>query len=697
MRISPIQSAIPCAWVFAWAGLAPVFGKDAVPFRSGDSVSSQVKASAPAKAPTNPSESSPVKPLAGSSSTPALPLAAEADSLTALLRPDSAPQVVLRDSAGSGLKDSLMDERLLEMTSLLRRSDSLRRVDSLHRDSLEREVSRARGDSLKAREITEHLAALSTRDSMERVNRVRKIEALRSLTQGIPVAPFGDTLFQVYARLGPLSPTERARLIHMRLQGLIDSAAFDPDSIRINLSDEAVEVSYRGEILLAVTEDDALWLGKPQDSLASEYRGLLAQAVTAERDKRSWIGIWVKVGLIVLIVVGLIAMVKGINFLFRLVRIRVRRQYAELFAGIKIKNYELLTPQRELRLAMGALEVLRYAVILFSFYIALPLLFSVFPWTRGLAATLFDWVVTPFKGIVMGVIGYIPNFLTITVIFVCTHYVVKFLRFLSEEVEAENLKFSGFYPDWARPTFHLLRIVLYLFMFVVIFPYLPGSDSAVFKGVSVFLGVLFSLGSSSAVANMVAGIILTYMRSFSLGDRVRIGEVTGDIMERTLLVTRVKTPKNEIITLPNSSVLGGHTVNYSAAADRQELILHTTVTLGYDLDWRKAHELLRQAASRTDGVLAEPTPFVLQTALGDYSVAYELNAFTGSSHRIPAILSGLHQNIQDVFKEAGVEILSPAYHSLRDGNAMALPKDGLPAGYQAPPFHVRVGDARKGA
>jgi small-conductance mechanosensitive channel len=418
------------------------------------------------------------------------------------------------------------------------------------------------------------------------------------------------------------------------------------------------ELNYRGEVLLSVTEDDALWLGKPQDSLAMTYRDLIVTAVNAEREKRSWIGIWVKVGLIFLIVVGLFAMVKGINFLFRLIRIRVRRQYGRLFTGIQIKNFELLTPQRELQLTMAGLGVLRYAVILFSFYIALPLLFNVFPWTRGLAASSFYWIATPFRGILMGVVGYIPNFLTITLVFLGAHYGIKFLRFLSEEVEAENLKFAGFYPDWARPTFQLIRIVLYLFTFIIIFPYLPGSDSTVVIGVSVFLGLLFAIGSSSAVSNMVAGVILTYMRSFSLGDRVRIGEVTGDITEKSLLVTRLKTPKNEIITLPNSAVLSGHTVNYSTSADRKELILHTTITLGYDLDWRKAHELLQMAASRTEGVLEEPRPFVLQTALRDNCVAYELNIFTGSSHRIPAILSGMHQNIQDVFKEAGVEILS---------------------------------------
>jgi small-conductance mechanosensitive channel len=212
-------------------------------------------------------------------------------------------------------------------------------------------------------------------------------------------------------------------------------------------------------------------------------------------------------------------------------------------------------------------------------------------------------------------------------------------------------------------------------MFVVIFPYLPGSSSPVFQGVSVFLGILISLGSSSAISNAVAGLVITYMRPFRIGDRIRIGEVTGDVIEKSLLVTRVKTIKNEEITIPNSQVLTSHTVNYSMANDNEGLIIHTTVTIGYDAPWRQVHELLISAAMKTGGISREPAPFVFQTALNDFYVAYQINAYTKEPSRMAVILSDLHKNIQDAFNDAGVEIMSPHYRSVRDGNTTAIPPE----------------------
>ncbi|NJN42356.1 MAG: mechanosensitive ion channel family protein [Flammeovirgaceae bacterium] len=250
---------------------------------------------------------------------------------------------------------------------------------------------------------------------------------------------------------------------------------------------------------------------------------------------------------------------------------------------------------------------------------------------------------------------------------------------------------TGFYPDWAKPTFTIVKILLYAFMFVVVFPYLPGSDSDIFKGVSVFLGVLFSFGSSSAISNLVAGLVITYMRPFKIGDRIKIGEITGDVIEKSMLVTRVRTIKNEDITIPNSTVLSGHTVNYTTSAKDLGLILHTSVTIGYDVPWKKVHELLISAALATKGILNEETkkPFVFQTSLDDFYVAYQINAFTEESHRMAAIYSDLHQNIQEKFNEGGVEIMSPHYGALRDGNMVTIPSDYLPKDYQTPSFKIK--------
>jgi small-conductance mechanosensitive channel len=222
----------------------------------------------------------------------------------------------------------------------------------------------------------------------------------------------------------------------------------------------------------------------------------------------------------------------------------------------------------------------------------------------------------------------------------------------------------------------------------MIFPYLPGSDSPAFQGVSIFLGVLFSLGSTSAIANIIAGLVITYMRPFTIGDRVRIAETEGDIIEKNLLVTRIRTVKNVDITIPNAMVLGSHITNFSSSAQDRGLILHTSVTIGYDAPWRKVHELLLGAALRTEHVMKDPAPFVLQKSLGDFYVSYELNALTDQPNMMVRIYSDLHQNIQDTFNEAGVEIMSPHYGAMRDGNQMAIPNEYLPPAYHAPSFRL---------
>jgi small-conductance mechanosensitive channel len=211
------------------------------------------------------------------------------------------------------------------------------------------------------------------------------------------------------------------------------------------------------------------------------------------------------------------------------------------------------------------------------------------------------------------------------------------------------------------------------FSLVVIYPYIPGSNSPAFQGVSVFLGVLVSLGSSSAMANILAGVVLTYMRSFKMGDRVQISDTIGDVIEKNLLVTRLRTVKNVEISIPNSLVLNNQLVNYSTSASTEGLILHTEITIGYNAPWRQVHELLLSAAAKTQDIIETPKPFVLQKSLDDSYVTYEINCFTRHANNMTNIYSELHQNIQDLFNSAGVEIMSPSYKALRDGNASTIP------------------------
>ncbi|MEW5905726.1 MAG: mechanosensitive ion channel domain-containing protein [Elusimicrobiota bacterium] len=349
---------------------------------------------------------------------------------------------------------------------------------------------------------------------------------------------------------------------------------------------------------------------------------------------------------------------------------------ASAVRDVKLQQVELLPAERITEWLLFLLGALRVLLTLVLVYLYLPVLFSFFPWTRGLAGELFGYVLRPLKELTFSALGYIPDLIFVAVTVVCVHYFLRFLYTIAREIARGRIVFKGFYPDWAVPTFQIARFMIWAFTLVIVFPYLPGSDSPAFKGVSVFLGVLFSLGSSSAISNAVAGVIITYMRPFKRGDRVKIVDTVGNVMEKTLLVTRVKTVKNEHVTIPNALVLGSHIVNYTAQAEGEALILHTSVTIGYDVPWRRVHELLVSAARASEGVAAEPAPFVYQTALNDFHVSYEINAYSEKTDGMAAAYSSLHQNIQDKFAEAGVEILSPAYSALRSGRGPVLPAKG---------------------
>jgi small-conductance mechanosensitive channel len=293
-------------------------------------------------------------------------------------------------------------------------------------------------------------------------------------------------------------------------------------------------------------------------------------------------------------------------------------------------------------------------------------------------------------------LAYLPNLFLIAVVIIIGSQVSRLITMISNEVKNGNLSFNGFYPEWADPSARLIKTMVYLLILVVIFPYLPGSKSPAFQGISIFAGVLLSMGSSSAVANAIAGIILTYMRSFSIGDWVKIGDTVGEVQEKNTLVTRILTQKQETITIPNASVMSGSVTNFTREAKKFGVIFHTTVTIGYDASWKTVHQLLINAALATDGVLHDPSPFVLQTALNDFYVSYELNAYTGTPKRMQFIYSDLHKNIQDCFNEGGVEICSPHFASLRDGNSITIPAQYVPREYAVPEFRVAVNEKEAG-
>jgi small-conductance mechanosensitive channel len=334
---------------------------------------------------------------------------------------------------------------------------------------------------------------------------------------------------------------------------------------------------------------------------------------------------------------------------------------------LAVKKLHLLTTKQMVNTLLFGLKIVKYIVTAFQLFITIPIVFSLFPVTKNLASTLFRYILTPLKNILINTVKYIPNLITIVIILLITRYVIRALKFFATQIERERLVIPGFYPDWAQPTFNILRVLLYAFTMAVVYPYLPGSGSPIFQGVTVFVGLIFSLGSTSAIGNLIAGLVITYMRPFKIGDRIRIQDATGFVVEKTLMVIRIKTHKNEFVTFPNMMILSSSIINYHTSSTEEEegLILHTEVTMGYAVPWTTVHEILITAALKTNFVLDTPKPFVLQTALDDFYARYQINAYTKEVDRVPAIYSELYQNLQDGFKAAGIDLTAPSSYQVR--------------------------------
>ena len=398
----------------------------------------------------------------------------------------------------------------------------------------------------------------------------------------VPVVPFYDTLFYINTNIGSFSAEERATSIAEKIRMVNRESRLHSDSIKVLSLENLAEIVFRDIVIMGVTSADAYAKGENLFILAHEYEKIISKAIAEHKRKNNWRYILLRVSLVLLIIAAQYFLIKLVNRLSRHISDNVEKQKGKKIKSIKLKSFNLMDEKKTTKLILSVINVARYIAIGILLYITIPLLFLIFPPTRGIADKLFGYVLLPVQKILMGIIGYVPNLITIIIIVLVFRYLIQGLRFLTKEISKGRLAIRGFYPDWAYPSFSIIRTLLYVFMFIVIFPYLPGSESRIFQGVSVFIGIVFSLGSSSVISNMVSGLVLTYMRSFKLGDRIKIGDIVGNVIEKTPFVTRIRTPKNEEITLSNSNIMSAQVFNYSHSAQVHGLILHTEVSFGYE-------------------------------------------------------------------------------------------------------------------
>jgi small-conductance mechanosensitive channel len=544
-------------------------------------------------------------------------------------------------------------------------------------------------DKAKKDAIATERDQIKIKDSLRKVLQKLKIDSLRSIVSGFPIILSQDTLFYVFTKLGSYSPRERAKVVSYRIDRLAEDYYFNEDSLVVVPSELTTDISYRDEVVISISELDAVWMNSTKEKLAENYRTRIINTIRQYKEVNSMPALIRDFAMAVLVLAVLILIIFSIHKLFRWIKSKIEKLRGDKLKGFKIRDYEFLDTNRQLSVIFSLINFAKWIIILVLIYMTLPVLFGIFPWTGGFAGKLISYFLDPIKHILVSLWNYLPNFFTIIVLVIFFRYLLRILYYFKTEIEKGSLKIPGFYVDWANPTFQIIRVLVLAFMVIVIFPYLPGSDSQIFKGVSVFLGVLFTFGSAGALGNVVAGLVLTYMRAYKIGDRVKIGEAIGDVVEKSLLVTRIKTTKNEIVSIPNSTVMGSHTTNFSAEAAEHGLIIHTTVTIGYENPWRQIHELLIKAALATDLIDKDPAPFVFQTSLDDFYVSYQINGYTREPTKQHITYALLHQNIQDAFNEAGVEIMSAHYKYIRDGNQSTVPADHLPKDYVAPAFRVK--------
>lgn len=564
--------------------------------------------------------------------------------------------------------------------------DSLAPVATIKADSdsavslsaIKQELEAARLNEANLRMEMEQLRLASyAADSVKHLQQKQRIDSLRKVTPGVPVVVEGDTLFYLYAKRGGHTPQQRAEMDAAAILELGKRFNLRPDSLYMESSDIVTDLMYDNKVIASFIDQDGLWENCTRDRLAAHNRKVIVDKLKEMKDEHGLWQLGKRILYFVLVLVGQYFLFRLTIWLFKKLKVRIQRLKDTKLKPFSIQDYELLDTQKQVNLLIFLSNLLRYIIMFLQLLLTVPLLFSIFPQTKSLAYQLFSYIWIPVKSIFTSVVEYIPNLFTIFVIWYAVKYLVRFVHYLANEVKSERLKIRGFYSDWAEPTFHIIRFLLYAFMIAMIYPYLPGSKSGVFQGISVFVGLIVSLGSSTVIGNIIAGLVITYMRPFKLGDRIQLNETTGNVIEKTPLVTRIRTPKNEVVTIPNSFIMSSHTVNYSASAREYGLIIHSEVSIGYDIPWRQTHQLLIEAALNTPGVIDDPRPFVLETSLSDWYLVYQVNAYIKEADRLADIYSDLHQNIQDKFNEAGIEIMSPHYVATRDGSQSTIPKDDL--------------------
>lgn len=479
-----------------------------------------------------------------------------------------------------------------------------------------------------------------------------------------PVVVNGQVLFYL-AGISSFPAKDRAKMIARRIEALAENAEFDPEMLRVEEGDDRYEIYTRtgGKPLVVIIQEDAELEGANLKVIADVFIQKIKNVIKAYRYDRQPEVLRANIYRALLRTFGLAITLFLVSWLFRKSDAWIEKRVKSRIQELETKSLRIIQAEQIWYVFRVGLRLMRVFTVLLIAWIFLDFVLDLFPWTRYFSNTAFGHIINPLQKMGLAVIGYIPNLIFLILLYYATRYVLKLVYQYFAAVQRGRIKLNSFDADWSLPTYRIVRVVVILLAVVLAYPYIPGSDSQAFKGISIIFGVLFSLGSTSVISNVIAGYTMTYRRAFHVGDRVKIGDTVGDVLEMRVLVTHLRSLKNEEVVIPNSTILNNEVINYSKLAAEQGLILHTTVGIGYEVPWRQVEAMLLEAAEQTEGIAKDPKPFVLQTALADFAVNYELNAYCKDEKRAMVLYSELHRNIQDVFNEYEVSIMTPAYEA----------------------------------
>lgn len=473
----------------------------------------------------------------------------------------------------------------------------------------------------------------------------------------------GQRIAVFRSALGAASPAERAAAAAARLRERVERGT-EADSVhhRPVAGGQLLLIGDTPVFLLADADADPL-LGETSAALAASAAGRLREALAAEREERSFTRLVTGIALALLATVAFAIALRAIVWVRRRVFARLSRDAFRHFHDLGVGGFTLVSTRQLVLLLRRLLELAFWAAGLFLAYLWLVFVLAQFPYSRPWGEALGSYLAATIRTLALTAISGIPGLFTVVIILVVTRWVARVVGAFFDAVETGTVAVPWVHPDTANPTKRIAIALLWLFAVVVSYPYLPGSGSDVFKGVSVFVGVVLSLGSTGVVNQAMSGLVLMYSRALKPGDFVRVGEIEGTVSALGLLSTKIATTKCEEVTIPNAVVVSTNVRNYSRDVGHRGVILPTSVTIGYDTPWRQVEAMLLDAARRTPGVNVDPAPFVLIPALQDFYVEYELNAHLAAAADRNRVRSALHANIVDVFNEHGVQIMSPHYEA----------------------------------